>query len=56
MTQASPIGRPVTNEDILAELRDWNGDVQKLLTELGELRQAVRALQGRVAALEASRR
>lgn len=29
MTQASHIDRPVTNEDILAELRDWNGDIKQ---------------------------
>ena len=49
MAQASPIGRPVTNEDILAELKDWNGDQEKVW-------QAIHDLQGRLAALEASLR
>ena len=49
MTQASHTDRPVTNEDILAALQGWN-------RERLDLERAVKALRGRVAALEASRR
>lgn len=47
MNQSSPIGRPVTTEYVLDELK-------KAEEDLDAVRRAVNGLQGRVAALEAS--